>query len=389
MSAQPITSASPVTLAREMAPFLSAKADEAEEARRMSDEVSQTLAQKGFFSMWVPTEFGGGGVALAPSLESIEILAQADPSVGWVVGIGVSSTLVVPHFDPEIARAIFSRPETVICGVYAPKGHAEADGDHHFRVSGQWPFGSGTQNADWVLCGSHFFRDGEILTDSHGAPRSHMVAVPSSEVEFLDTWHTSGMRGTGSTDYRLNDVRVSEDYIAAWKHHAMPDNPLYRIPQLTLLATAFGSIALGLARGALDELHELANGKVATGQSKRMAERRDVQGEVARAEVKLRAARGHYYECIEAIWEAAREGRVGLDERSALRLSMLHAVETGAEVARSAYHLGGATAIYEKSRLQRFFRDSHVITQHVQVRPDLYSVIGSHLLGCPKATGVL
>ena len=165
MSAQPITTVSPISLAREIAPLLSAKADEAEEARRMSDEVSQTLAQKGFFSMWVPTQFGGGGIALAPSLESIEVLAQADPSVGWVVGIGVSSTLVLPHFDPEIARAIFARPETVICGVYAPKGRAEADGDQHFHVSGQWPFGSGTQNADWVLSGSHFFRDGEAITD--------------------------------------------------------------------------------------------------------------------------------------------------------------------------------------------------------------------------------
>ncbi|MEE3325967.1 MAG: acyl-CoA dehydrogenase family protein [Myxococcota bacterium] len=389
MSAEPISPLSPVTLAREMAPLIAQRADEAEEARRMPAELSQKLAQKGFFSMWVPTELGGGGVPLASSLESIEILSQADPSVGWVVGIGISSTLVLPHFDPEISRSLFAHPETIICGVYAPKGRAEADGEHHFRVSGQWPFGSGTQNADWVLSGSHFFRDGEIIKDSHGMPRTHMVVVPASEVEFLDTWHTSGMRGTGSTDYRLNDVRISEDHIAAWKPHAMPDNPLYRIPQLTLLATAFGSIALGLARGALEELGELANGKVATGQSQRMSERRDVQGEVARAEVKLRAARGHYYECVEAIWEAAREDRVGLDERSALRLSMLHAVEIGAEVALSAYHLGGATAIYEKSRLQRFFRDSHVITQHVQVRPDLYSVIGSHLLGCPKATGVL
>lgn len=389
MSAEPITTACPTDLAREIAPLVAQRADEAEEARRMPHDLSQMLAEKGFFSMWVPTQFGGGGVALGPSLEAIEILAQADPSAGWVLGIGVSSTLVLPHFDPEITRTIFSRPETIICGVYAPKGRAEADGDHHFRISGQWPFGSGTQNADWVLSGSHFFRDGEIIKDSRGNPRSLMVVVPSSEVEFLDTWHTSGMRGTGSTDYRLNDVRISEDYIAAWKPHTMPDHPLYRIPQLTLLATAFGSIALGLARGALEELRELATGKVSTGQSQRMAERRDVQGEVARAEVKLRAARGHYYDCIEAIWEAAVEDRVGLDERSALRLSMLHAVETGAEVARSAYHLGGATAIYEKSRLQRFFRDSHVITQHVQVRPDLYSVIGSHLLGCPKATAVL
>ena len=103
----------------------------------------------------------------------------------------------------------------------------------------------------------------------------------------------------------------------------------------------------------------------------------------------LRAARGHYYECAEAMWEAACEDRVGVEERASIRLATLHAVEVGAQVATSAYRLGGATSIYSESRLQRLFRDSHVITQHVQVRPDLYSVIGSHLSGSPQGTHIL
>jgi alkylation response protein AidB-like acyl-CoA dehydrogenase len=389
MSAPSLTFPSVIAAAREIAPLVAQRANQTEEARRMAPDLTRQLAEKGLFAMWVPPQLGGGGVPLMPSLESIEILAEADPSVAWCLGIGISSSLALPHLPLAAAQSIFSCPETVICGVYAPMGRADADGDHHFRVSGQWAFGSGTQNADWVLSGCRYFRDGEALLDSRGTPRTHVVAVPSGEVEFLDTWHTSGLRGTGSTDYKLNDVRVSEDYISAWHAQPLPDDPLFRIPQLTLLAAPFGSIALGLARGALNAFEELATDKVATGHSQKLAERRDVQGEIARAEVKLRSARSHYYETVEAIWEAAREDQVTLEERSALRLAMLHAVEIGAEVARTTYHLGGATAIYEKSRLQRFFRDSHVITQHVQVRPDLYSVVGSHLLGAPKATEIL
>ena len=117
MSAEPITPTSPIALAREIAPLVAQKADEAEQGRRMPMDLSQLLAQKGFFSMWVPPQLGGGGISLGPSLESIEILAEADPSVGWVVGIGVSSTLALPHFGPDIAQTIFSRPEAVICGV--------------------------------------------------------------------------------------------------------------------------------------------------------------------------------------------------------------------------------------------------------------------------------
>ena len=72
-----------------------------------------------------------------------------------------------------------------------------------------------------------------------------------------------------------------------------------------------------------------------------------------------------------------------------MRLATLHAVEVGAEVAQVAYRLGGATSVYLDSWLQRLFRDSHVITQHVQVRPDLYSVVGSHLAGAPKGVEML
>ncbi|MFP6640764.1 MAG: acyl-CoA dehydrogenase family protein [Myxococcota bacterium] len=374
---------------RQIAPLLVARSNEIEAARRLPQDLCDLLSSKGFYSMWVPEEVGGGGVPLLPSLRVIEILAEADPSVAWCVSIGISSSLVLAYLPTETVQQVFSRPDTIVSGVYAPFGRGDAQGDRHFRVSGRWPFGSGTENADWILSGCRYFRDGEPILDSKGQPRTHMVIVPRTDVEFLDTWHTSGLCGTGSTDYRLNDVLVHDDYISAWHLQPVPNGPLFRIPQLTLLAVGFGSIALGVARGALNELRTLASTKVATGQSRKLAERRDIQSEVARAEVKLRAARSHYYESAEAIWEAACQDRVGLDERATLRLSMLHAVEVGAEVARTAYHLGGATAIYEKSRLQRFFRDSHVITQHVQVRPDLYSVIGSHLLGSPKATDVL
>ena len=389
MSAQTSPEKSLLDLSREITPLLASRSREIETARRLPQDLAHLLAAEGFFSMWIPRALGGQGVPLVQSLQALEILAEADPSVAWCISIGISSTLVLPHLPAETAQQIFERPETIICGVYAPRGRADADGSDHFRVSGQWAFGSGTQNADWILAGCRFFEKGQAMQAQGGQPRTHMVVVPRDEVEFLDTWHTSGMRGTGSTDYRLDDVRVSNQFIAGWTPQALPDEPLYRIPQLTLLAVGFGAIALGIARGALNEFQKLASSKTATGQSQRLDERRDVQGEVARAEVKLRAARSHYYETAESLWEAAEHDRVGLEERSALRLSMLHAVAVGAEVCSVAYQLGGASAIYEDSRLQRLFRDSHVITQHVQVRSDLYSVIGSHLMGKPKTTEVL
>jgi len=371
-----------------VAPTLHARAEEIEKARQVPDDLARSLADQGFYRMWIPERIGGMAVPLAPSLNVFEILAQADASVAWCVAIGVSSTLALPHLPESTIQTIFDQPNRILCGVFAPKGRADACADG-FRVTGQWPFGSGTRNANWVLAGCRFFRDGEPIVDKRGNPRTNMIIVPVDQVEFLDTWNVTGLEGTGSTDFRLKDVVVSEDFISAWNPTPIPDDPLYQIPQLSLLAVGFGAIALGIARSALDDLLAMASAKTATGQSSPLAQRRDFQGDLARAEVSLRAARCHYYECAEALWDAAGQDDGCLDARASLRLATLHAVEVGAEISRTAYRLGGASSIYLSSRLQRHFRNSHVITQHVQVRPDLYSVVGSHLAGEPKGIEML
>ena len=388
MSLQSSAHRSMFEVAQKIAPTLRSRSDEIETARRIPDDLARSLAEQGFYRMWVPGSLGGLEMPLLPSLEVFEVLAQADPSVAWCVAIAVSSTLALPHLPEASAAAIFDRPERVIAGVYAPKGRADSCEDG-FRVSGRWPFGSGTQNADWILAGSRFFHDGQPILDKAGNPRIHMVVVPVSQFEFLDTWHVTGLAGTGSTDFKMEDVLVSEEYISGWNPAPASQSPLHRISQLSLLAVGFGAISLGLGRSALDELVALARAKTATGQSAPLAQRRDFQSDLARADVSLRAARSLYYECAEALWDAAARDAAGIDERASLRLATLHAVETGAEVARTAYGLGGASSVYLTSRLQRLFRDSHVITQHVQVRPDLYSVIGSHLSGEPKGTEML
>jgi alkylation response protein AidB-like acyl-CoA dehydrogenase len=374
--------------ARAWRPRLEARADEVERARRVPDDLARELASDGFYRMWVPRSLGGIEMPLVPSLRVLEDLAEGDPSVAWCIAIGITSSLTLTAISETTAQQVFREPQTIMAGVFAPtgKGHAVDGG---FRVNGQWAFGSGTQNADWILAGCFYFDADEPITDEHGHPRMHMVLVPREEIEFLDNWNVSGLCGTGSTDFRLNDVFVSTDFIPGWLPSSRPSGPLYQIPTLTLLAVGFGAIALGLARAALREFGELAASKTGTMASTRLAERGETQSGVARAEVALRSARSHYYETAEALWAAAEDRKVTVDHRANLRLANCHAVDTAAEVATAVYRLGGGSSIYAGSRLQRLFRDAHVITQHVQVRSDLYRVLGSQLLGVPRGVGVL
>ena len=141
----------------------------------------------------------------------------------------------------------------MVAGVFAPSGKAEVDAGQ-VTVNGRWQWGSGTQNADWVL--------GGCMVDTGGEkPSQHMVLMPTSEIQFLDTWHVSGLQGTGSTDYQVADLRLSNGHIVGYDGHRPPRTPLYQFPQFTLLAIGIGAVALGIARAAIDELVQLAQSK--------------------------------------------------------------------------------------------------------------------------------
>jgi alkylation response protein AidB-like acyl-CoA dehydrogenase len=168
------------------------------------------------------------------------------------------------------------------------------------------------------------------------------------------------------------------------------DRPLYRFPIFGYFALSIGAAALGNARGTIDEFAELAAHKVGQGSTRTLAQRSATHAAVAAAESSLRGARALYYEAIEAAWEAAQEEEpVPVARRNDLRLAATHAVRTSADVVRSMYDLGGGTAIYDDSPLQRRFRDAHTATAHFQVNAASREVPGRILLGQEAETALL
>ncbi len=53
------------------------------------------------------------------------------------------------------------------------------------------------------------------------------------------------------------------------------------------------------------------------------------------------------------------------------------------------YDLGGGSAIYDSSPLQRRFRDAHSATAHFQVNPATWELTGRLLLDQPTETAML
>jgi hypothetical protein len=63
------------------------------------------------------------------------------------------------------------------------------------------------------------------------------------------------------------------------------------------------------------------------------------------------------------------------------RVACAHAAKSCAEAVDMVYTMGGATSVYEKSKLARCFRDAHTVTQHIAVQEQLFERTGKYFLG--------
>jgi alkylation response protein AidB-like acyl-CoA dehydrogenase len=375
--------------ARSMAKEIRERAEEIEAARRLPRDLSRRFAEAGFYRMCVPEAYGGLEQAPGQTMRTVEALAQADGSSAWCVFIGATSGSVLALLTPDAAREVFHAPEVLLTGVFAPKGRAVAV-DGGFRVNGRWQWGSGTQNADWVMGGCQVIRDGETELMRNGVPRSRMMLAPADEIEFLDTWHVSGLCGTGSTDFAMNDLFVPERRAVGLGVDGPLERPLYAFPQFGLLAMGIAAVALGLARAAIDELVGFAGMKTPQGTARPLAARASTQSDVARAEALLRSARSWYYETVEAAWEVAQSrGAIDAEHRRDVRLATTHATHASAAAVDLVYELGGGTSVYRRSPLQRIFRDVHVATQHMMVSKGTLELTGRLFLGLETDTSLL
>jgi alkylation response protein AidB-like acyl-CoA dehydrogenase len=354
-----------------------------ERERALPQALLDELRATGLMRAGAPAALGALEAPPATTLRGAETIARGDASAGWCVSIAATSSLLSAYLPEAGAAEIFGDPHTIAAGVWAPRGRAVIV-DGGVRVSGRWSFCSGISHSQWLFAGC-------VLDDPPAGaqgPVLRVVGFPTAELEILDTWHTSGLRGTGSHDALADDLFVPDHHVLSLMD-ADPrvDTPLYRFPVFGFFALSIAAAALGNARGAIDDLGELAAGKTAQGSSRVLAERPATQAAVGEAEAALRAARCLYYEAIEEAWDAAQqEAPVEVPLRVGLRLAATHAVRTSAEVARSMYDLGGGTAIYEDSPLQRRFRDAHTATAHFQVNPAIWELTGKVLLGLPART---
>ncbi|MDX5364913.1 MAG: acyl-CoA dehydrogenase family protein [Alphaproteobacteria bacterium] len=388
------TSADLLAAAEAFAPEIAARAAEIEANRFLPQDIATRFAQAGLYRLCIPAEYGGLESHPGELVKVVERIAQADGSAAWCVFIGATSGLVAAFLEPSEARRIFGDPLTITAGVFAPRGkavRASEGGVDGYRVTGRWQWGSGSRNAQWISGGSMILGDdGKPEMAAEGIPQNRMMIFEAGQVHLHDTWDVSGLCGTGSTDFEVNDLFVPASRAVSLVSDKPLKRPLYCFPTFGLLGIGIAAVSLGLARGAIDGLIDLAGGKTPQGSSKPLALRAKAHLDVSEAEALTRSGRAYLMEAIDAAWEAAtKTGEITVAHRRDLRIATTHAVRSATKAVDLMYTLAGGSSVYRNSALQRQFRDVHVATQHMMVSDATYELTGRLLLGVPTNTAML
>jgi alkylation response protein AidB-like acyl-CoA dehydrogenase len=363
------------------------RAAESESLRRLPPDLCDELVDTGVCRAWAPRSCGGLELAVPELLDHLETLAYHDGATAWCAMIAATTSILGGYLPERWAVEIYGQPRAVTGGHAAPLGRARPV-DGGLVVTGHWQWGSGTFHCTHIAGGTVVIgHDGQPAARADGL-RSPFVFFDREQVELLDTWYAMGLRGTGSTDYRVDEAFVPEGrWAEVVDTEPVAHGALYRFPFFAALALGVCSVALGLARRALDELGALALDKRYAMSSRSLAERPAVQAEVASAEARYRSARALVRETVASAWDAAGRGELLNDEhRRLLRLAATNATLQSAAAVDALYHLAGGTSVFEASRLQRLFRDVNVLTQHAIVAPRTFELVGRLALGQPTDT---
>jgi alkylation response protein AidB-like acyl-CoA dehydrogenase len=367
-----------------LAPQIEARSREIANLRNVPGDIVAALRAAGLFRMVTPRHYGGMELDFPTVLDVFRRLARIDGAVGWSAMIGVGAALTAPLLPRPILDEIYREPDIIMGGSTQPATKAERV-PRGWRVGGRWPFASGCRHADWLAGFCFMEENGRTLTDpaaTDGRPLVMGFALPASAWEIDDTWHAAGLEGTGSHHIVMKERVVSGANFFDLMHGTpCEEGPLYQAPWHMLVLTP-ASVSIGIAEGALDALVRLAKtGRRQMRAATAMQDSELFRYELGKAAAEIRVARLALEAQAKLHWEYASAGTL----RSEAKLFEGHQV--GVQVAAACRHateacfkLGGGSAVYLDSPLQRRFRDMMVLGQHMAVQERQFANFGAALL---------
>jgi alkylation response protein AidB-like acyl-CoA dehydrogenase len=386
----PRTATEILARAKVLAPVLRERSAEIEQARRLPADVVDMIRDAGVFGMCFGRDWGGAELTSMEQTEVVEALSYGDASAAWCGVIGANTGIYSAFLDQDVAREMFPGPDTIVAGLLQPSGRAEKV-PGGYRLTGRWPFGSGIAHADWVTSGAFIYSGGKPCPSPDGSDPhdSRQFMVPRAQVEVIDNWHTTGLCGSGSSDYTITDVFVPEEHTYSFDTVRGRSGPLAQPDAFT---RSMCGVPLGVARAALDHAREVALTRVDRMTGVAWADSYRVQVTLAECEADFNATRNGVYGSMRRQWEVLAAGGtlddLTPDERAASPLSWVHAFRTSRSIVNRLYDLLQTWSINRSSPMDRWLRDTTTMCQHLTAQDRILQSAGAYLVGGKPEFGI-
>ena len=344
---------------------LAERAEEAERLRRLPSATVDEFRRTDLFRLLLPARFDGIQASFPELLQPVRRMAHGCASSAWTLGFYALHNWMLSLFDLRAQEQVFASGPVLAPAPLAPTGRGTpADGG--VRLTGRWSWATGAMDADWVMVGALVERPDRI--------DPALVLVPADQVEVADTWHTAGMRGTGSHDVVVTDVLVPEHHLVSVADiyagtapgARTHDAPTYRWPMVPALALVASMPVLGAAERVTELFAERLGGRVLAYSGAAQKDQPAAQIRLASARVRLRALRALVDETAAGIEDLVVRGeRVSRAVRADARLAAAHTVHESKAIIADLVEASGASAQFLSNPMQRFKRDVDIAAGHV------------------------
>jgi alkylation response protein AidB-like acyl-CoA dehydrogenase len=354
-----------------LVPLIKDKAMWMDENRCLHEEVIEALTDAGLLRMRVPVRYGGFESDMTTVVDVISEIGRGDGSTSWTLAVWAISAWMVGMFPDEVQDEVFSTPDIRICGILSP-GALVVPTDGGYIVNGKWSFNTGARQSKWNT-------NAAVVPTGDGGHEPVMTLIPISDLQIVDDWYTSGLRGSGSVTTLAKDVFIPAERVLpmgpvlAGQHRSKlnADAAIFKAPFMPTACSKVSAVALGLAKAAKDAFFERLPGRRITYTSyESQSEAPVTHLEVAEAITRIDETSFHAYRAAQMIDTKGPSGEPWtLEERARVRLDLGAACQRAKEAVEILDSASGGSSIYRDVPIQRIERDVKTLNLHAILHP--------------------
>ena len=355
-----------------VAPF----AEDAEKLRRIPPPVVEAVMQSGLMPLVRPKYWGGYGLDWMAFVDCIGEIGRTSGSIGWCSGFLMHHQWVLSHFPREGQALVYGmHQDPKIVTAFAVQGRADPV-DRGYRVNGDWSFGSGGDHCDWAIVGAAV---------AGGVPR--FMLLKPGQFTMRDTWHSVGLKGTGSNNIVVKDAFVPQEctletgafYSGRSPGAEFLEEPLYRTSALAQFQFGLLAPMMAIARGAHESFIEFNRNRVTGLMGGKAAGDPFIQARAGESSAEIEAA----YSILERINRGIVAGKYKTQADAAeVTRDFAMTARLLLQSVNRLFEVSGARGLAESNAIGRHWRDAHAVTHHVALNIDsMFQSFGRRLFG--------